>query len=193
MRDFYEKNYKEYFQSTVEIDPSSFLAPLTRFLTSGATILDIGCGSGRDLLWLRQHGFSPTGFERSPGLAKLAAQHSSCPVIEGDFQYYDFSTLSFDALIFIGSLVHLSRDSLKPAIKTASHALRENGYILLTIKEGKDTLQTSDGRMFTLWSRDDLEIIFTSCGMELVDFSRVVSKLRLEDIWLGFVMRKLHA
>ena len=192
MIDFYEKNHEKYFHSTVEINPGSFLTPLTRFLHSGASILDIGCGSGRDLLWLRQHGFSPTGFERSPGLARLANQHSSCPVIEGDFQNYDFSSLSFDALICIGSLVHLSRGSLKSTITTVSQALKENGYILLTFKEGQGTSQFSDDRIFTLWSREDLENIFSPCGMVTVDFTRVVSKLRAEDTWLGFVIRKVH-
>jgi SAM-dependent methyltransferase len=127
MSDFYEKNHEEYFQTTVGIDPSSFLTPLIRFLHNRATILDIGCGSGRDLLWLRRHGFSPTGFEISPSLAKLATQHSTCPVIEGDFLRYDFSIHSFDALVFFGSLVHVSRELLEPVIITTSRALEENG------------------------------------------------------------------
>ena len=39
-------------------------------------VLDIGCGSGRDLKWLRERGFSVTGFERSKGLAALARRHA---------------------------------------------------------------------------------------------------------------------
>jgi SAM-dependent methyltransferase len=192
MTDFYEKNHNEYFKTTVKIDPSSFLAPLTRFLHREATILDIGCGSGRDLLWFRKHGFYPTGFEQSAGLARLAAQHSSCPVIEGDYQTYDFSTLSFDALLFIGSLVHLPREMLAPVIETTRRALNRNGHILLTLKKGKGTSQAADGRVFTLWSQDELVKLFLSCGLVPVDFSQVVSKLRKEDIWLGFVLKQIN-
>ena len=192
LADFYEKNHAEYFNSTVDIEPASFLVPLTRFLHSEATILDIGCGSGRDLSWFQKHGYCPTGFERSPGLARLAAQHSGCPVIKGNFLTYDFNTLSFDALVFIGSLVHLSRDMLTPVINSTSQALNKKGHILLTLKEGKGTSQTADGRLFTLWSRNELTRVFRSCGLEFVDFSRVVSKFRKEDIWLGFVLRRIN-
>jgi len=192
MTDYYEKNHREYFHSTVGIDPASFLSPLTSFLQRGATILDIGCGSGRDLCWFQEHGFCPTGFERSPGLARLAAQHSGCPVIEGDFQTYDFSTLSFDALVFIGSLVHLSTDMLPQVMNSTSQALNKKGHILLTLKKGQGTSQTADGRTFTLWSRNELVQLFLSCGLEPVDFSQVVSKLRKEDVWLGFVLRRIN-
>jgi SAM-dependent methyltransferase len=50
MPDFYQKNYKVYHEKTFSIDPSSFLAPLAKRLPAEAFILDVGCGSGRDLL-----------------------------------------------------------------------------------------------------------------------------------------------
>ena len=76
MVDFYQKNHKEYFESTVGIDPSTFLSPLADRLSPGAKILDIGCGSGRDLLWLKNLGFKVAGFERSSSLATLAQEHA---------------------------------------------------------------------------------------------------------------------
>jgi len=47
--DYYKENFKEYFDRTFSLDPSSFLAPVAERLSSGATVLDAGCGSGRDL------------------------------------------------------------------------------------------------------------------------------------------------
>ena len=99
---FYEKNHQEYFNSTVTIDPSRFLSPLADLLKKGATILDVGCGSGRDLAWFAAQGFMPTGFEKAPSLAALARNFSRQPVIVGDFHSYDFSTLRFDALSLVG-------------------------------------------------------------------------------------------
>jgi 2-polyprenyl-3-methyl-5-hydroxy-6-metoxy-1,4-benzoquinol methylase len=69
---FYEDHCKEYFQATAYLDPSPFLSPLAKRLAPGATVLDVGCGSGRDLRWLADHGFKPTGFEQAPELAKMA-------------------------------------------------------------------------------------------------------------------------
>ena len=54
------------------MDPSSFLQPFASHLAEGSLILDVWCGSGRDLLWLKNRGFKVIGFERSKGLAELA-------------------------------------------------------------------------------------------------------------------------
>jgi SAM-dependent methyltransferase len=152
---FYEENHLTYFTSTVSIDPASFLEPFARCLAPGATILDVGCGSGRDLLWFAERGFSPTGFEKSPNLARLARQHAACPVIEGDFRDFDFSQLSFSALVLVGSLVHLSPDEFPVIFKKIRRALAPEGHILITLKEGVGTSTTADGRVFTLWSATD--------------------------------------
>ncbi len=69
MPDYYTKHFQAYHKKTFSIDPSSFLEPLKNTLEPGCRILDIGCGSGRDMLWLKNHGFSVSGFERSAGLA----------------------------------------------------------------------------------------------------------------------------
>ena len=74
MDNFYEKNHQQYFDSTSTIDPSSFLIPFGNMLKLGATILDIGCGSGRDLVWFKEQCFSPTGFEHSPESCQVSTE-----------------------------------------------------------------------------------------------------------------------
>jgi len=189
LENFYEDNHQHYFDSTVGIDPSAFLKPLARLLQPQATILDIGCGSGRDLLWLARRGFRPTGFEQSPSLAKLARTHSNCPVLEGDFNHFNFSTLHFSALICVGSLVHVSPEALPAIIVSTCQALNSGGLLLITVKEGKGTSRAADGRIFTLWPKQDLENVFAAINLHIVDFSRQISRIRPNDIWLGYVLR----
>jgi len=186
---YYEENHQQYFNSTIGIDPSVFLEPLAKLLEPQATILDIGCGSGRDLLWFAQQGFQPTGFEQSPSLVRLAREHADCPVIEGDFYRYNFSNLQFSALVFVGSLVHLSRGNLPAILQTTCQALVPNGLTLITMKEGFGTSLADDGRVFTLWQKEEIEKIFAANNLHILDFSRQVSKLRSDDIWLGYVLR----
>ena len=116
MKDFYSKNYKQYHERTFSVDPSPFLSPFIRALPKGASILDVGCGSGRDLLWLKKRGFKVAGLERSAGLAELARKNSGCEVLECDFETFDFSQLSFDAVISSGSLVHISHEKFQHPI-----------------------------------------------------------------------------
>ncbi len=189
LKNFYEDNHQQYFNSTVGIDPSAFLEPLAGRLRPKAAILDIGCGSGRDLLWFASRGFRPTGFEQSPGLASLARKHAECPVIEGDFRSFNFTELQFSALVFIGSLVHVFPKAL-PAILTSScQALIPGGLLLITLKEGNGTNRADDGRVFNLWRRPDIEKVFAAEKLHIIDFSQQVSKIRPDDIWLGYVLR----
>jgi len=189
MTDYYEKNAPAYHAATVNVDPASFLLPLIARLDAGATMLDIGCGSGRDLLWLKTRGFRPTGFEQAPSLAELARHHSGCEVIDGDFAVFDFSPLQYDALLLIGSLVHVPREDLKPLLARILAALRPGGHILLTLKEGSGEDRNPDGRVFTLWSADDLETLFAALALKPLDLSRQISKIRPTDVWLGYLLR----
>lgn len=189
MNNFYEDNHQQYFDSTVGIDPSVFLEPLASLLKPKATILDIGCGSGRDLLWFAERGFLPTGFEQSPSLANLARKHSDCPVIEGDFSSFNFSDLQFSALVFVGSLVHASPEALPAILTSTCKALIPQGLLLITLKEGNGTSLAADGRVFTLWSRPAIEKVFAESNLHIVDFSRQISKICSDDIWLGYVLR----
>jgi len=92
--DYYEDNYYQaYHEKTFLIDPTSFLEPFVESLHEGSLILDAGCASGRDLLWLKNRGFNVIGFEKSEQLARLARENAGCKVIEGDFEAYDFSEL----------------------------------------------------------------------------------------------------
>ena len=193
MNSFYEKNHQNYFDSTFKIDSDNFLSPLAKHLNAGDSILDIGCGSGRDLLWGKQHGYNAVGFEQSPGLAKLARKYSHCTVIEGDFTSYDFSKLRFTALVFVGSLVHLAKEEFPIIFKSICRALVPGGIIFITMKEGDGSSRSDDGRLFTLWSRKDLEQIFANQHLQLLDFSRQTSKIRSDDIWLGYVLRNRDA
>ncbi|WP_244155929.1 class I SAM-dependent methyltransferase [Desulfofustis glycolicus] len=149
----------------------------------------MGCGSGRDLLWLARRGFRPTGFEQSPSLAKLARKHSNCPVLEGDFNHFNFSTLHSSALIFVGSLVHVSPEALPAIIVSTCQALNSGGMLSITVKEGKGTSCAAEGRIFTLWSKQDIENVFAATNLHIVDFSWQISKIRPNDIWLGYVLR----
>ena len=185
---YYTTNFLDYFNRTATVDPSSFLATLSDRLPKGAKVLDIGCGSGRDLLWLKRQGYAPTGLELSPGLAELARLHSGCPVIEADFTCYDFSCLQFDALLLVGALVHLANGQLPSVLLRVSQALQENGLIYLTLKEGTGTSVGEDGRLFTLWQRDNLEPMYRELGFNVLDFSRDISAINSNDIWLSYLL-----
>lgn len=188
MTDYYQENYEAYHEQTFSIDPASFLLPLVRYLPPGGSVLDVGCGSGRDMRWLKDRGFRPTGFERSRGLAELAREHSGCPVLEGDFEAYDFSVVNVDAILLVGSLVHVPHERFSKTLSDIAQGLHPEGHVLLTLKEGVQTREGEGGRVFYPWEDGALRAVFETLDLTILDFFRDSSKIRKSDVWLGYVL-----
>jgi SAM-dependent methyltransferase len=189
--DYYLAQFLEYHEQTFHINPTSFLEPLAKNLKPGAHVLDVGCGSGRDLLWFKNLGFIVTGLERSAELARLARQNVGCEVVEGDFKTFYFPGFQVDAVTLIGALVHVPHDQLASVLALIIQSLRADGYVLITLKEGNGIKTSPEGRVFYLWDHSALTDIFAGLGLISVDFSRQVSKIRPDDVWLGYVLQKI--
>jgi SAM-dependent methyltransferase len=190
MSDYYQKNYLAYHEKTFSIDPTSFLAPLVRKLPAEAFVLDVGCGSGRDLLWMKKRGFDVIGFERSPGLAELARDNAGCEVIEGDFETYDFSSILVDAVLLVGALVHVPHEKCPDVFLNIKSAIPDGGSVLITLKKGSGDLTAPDGRTFYLWEDPKAREMFDTLGFKVCDFSSSVSKTGSGALWMSYVLDK---
>jgi SAM-dependent methyltransferase len=190
MPDYYQKNYKAYHEKTFSIDPSSFLDLFAKRLPGDAFVLDVGCGSGRDLLWMKKRGFDVIGFERSPGLAKLARDNAGCEVIEGDFETYDFSSILVDAIMAIGALVHVPHEGFSKIFENITSAIPDYGSVLITLKEGSGELKHPDGRIFYMWEDPKAREMFDTLGFKVCGVSSSVSKTGSGDVWMTYVLDK---
>ncbi|MBW1835410.1 MAG: methyltransferase domain-containing protein [Deltaproteobacteria bacterium] len=190
MAEFYQENYEAYHKKTFSIDPSSFLEPLAKRIPTESFVLDVGCGSGRDLLWMKRRGFDVIGFERSPGLAELARENAGCEVMEGDFETTDFSVILADAIMLVGALIHIPHERFSKVFENITSAISKHGNVLLTVKEGKGSRMNPDGRTFYLWQDEAARALFDTLGFKVYDVSRSVSKTGSGDIWLGYVLEK---
>jgi SAM-dependent methyltransferase len=190
MSDYYQQNYRKYHEKTFFVDPTTFLTPFAEILKPGVTILDIGCGSGRDLLWLKRRGFKVVGFDRSFGLANIARKNVGCEIIEGDFEIYDFSQLSVDAIMLIGALVHLPHGKVPVVLTSISRALKGGGIIFLSLKKGVGNTSDSHGRMFYLWNDGELRDLFQKLGLDVVDYFQQTSMVGTDEVWIGYILKK---
>ncbi len=190
-RDYYEIHAQSYYEDTFGLNPSVFLEPFIRRLSPGAAILDIGCGSGRDMCWLQERGFSATGLECSPTLAKLARNRSRCSVMDGDFETFDFSSGgAWDAFMMVGALVHIPHDRLFSVLRRIIKGLHSFRTALITLKEGDGVIDVEDGRRFYLWRDDAVRKIYMQLGLTVASFFRNVSATGSGESWLGYVLIK---
>jgi SAM-dependent methyltransferase len=192
-RDFYATHAQEYHERTWSLDSSIFLEPFARLLSPGSLVLDVGCSSGRDLLWLKRRGFSVVGLEGSPDLARIARETVGCEVRSADFEAFDFSTLSVDALCLCAALVHIPPEGLQAVLQRILKALRPRGFMLFTMKEGEGRSSDGRGRTFHLWRDGDLREMFDALRLEVLHFVRRESIIGTGEVWLEYVLRGREA
>lgn len=149
----------------------------------------MGCGSGRDLLWIKNQGFQIIGFEQSLGLANFVRMHTGCEVIEGDFEKYNFSSFKFDAILASGSLVHIPHSRLAQIIQNMKSALVRNGIFYISLKKGDHFQTDQTKRTFYLWQDAQLRELFSKLNLEIIHISNTESVIYLIDQWLGYVLK----
>jgi len=96
-----------------------------------AKILDIGCGYGDTADYLkREFGFSVTGMDNSAdAISRAKEKYPGTDFIEGDGQWLDFDSLSFDCLLMECVLSLMSNPV--EAIHEAYCALKKGGYLIV--------------------------------------------------------------
>jgi SAM-dependent methyltransferase len=95
------------------------------------TLLDFGCGPGRDLLAFTRRGHHAIGLEGAPALTEMARAYSGCEVWQQDFLSLDLPAAHFDGVFANASLFHVPRQEL-PRVLRALHATLKPGGVLFS-------------------------------------------------------------
>ncbi|MGL6217972.1 MAG: class I SAM-dependent methyltransferase, partial [Lacrimispora sphenoides] len=80
--DYYNKYAAKEFEETVNQDMSGIMKEFLDLLKEGDTILDLGCGSGRDSLSFYELGYDVTPLDASEEMCKLAEIHTGLEVLQ---------------------------------------------------------------------------------------------------------------
>lgn len=93
MENFWDIAYREgdYLEHWEYPHPPQELVSIlaTGLIPPGGTVLDVGCGGGREAIFLAQCGFRTIGVDLSSEALKIARQRSSAAVIEVDWRLGD--------------------------------------------------------------------------------------------------------
>jgi len=81
------------------------------------TCLDVGCGTGILVKWMRFFGIEATGLDFSNQARELATQEVKKHIKVGDVAEIPFDSNSFDLVISVNLFQHLERSKIKKAIK----------------------------------------------------------------------------
>lgn len=138
------------------------LKRLDRFvamLSAGATILELGCGSGRDSAAMIARGFHAVPTDGVPEMASEASARLGIPVSVLRFDDIDMVS-AFDGVWANACLLHVPRAELGAILQKIHTALRPGGVFHANFKAGSAEGHDALGRFFNYPSREWLQACY---------------------------------
>jgi SAM-dependent methyltransferase len=154
---------------------SAVAVPFVAFealLQPSSTVLDAGCGPGRDLARLAERGHRGVGVDLNRDLVDRARAHG--PVILGDLRALPLPAASFDAVWASASLIHLPYEDAAVALREIARVAKPRAPVSVSVKTDGVTGWADDTPIGRRW--------FSICTTG--DFAGAVEKagLSIEDV-----------
>jgi SAM-dependent methyltransferase len=158
------------------------------------TILDLGCGSGRDLVAFTEDGHRAIGLDATPAFVEMAQRLSGCEVWQQSFFNLDLPAEFFDGIFANASLLHVPRKDMVRVLADLWRSLVPNGAIVLSMVRGDQegfTPRPTGYRYVVGWEYDTLAPCIEQAGFEILHHYYRPPGLPCElQSWLAIAARK---
>lgn len=191
--DYYNQHAAQYYDATVDLDMSQILERFQELLPEGAAVLDLGCGSGRDSLFLIEEGFDVTALDASEELCELAQIHIGQDVLCMHFEDMEFEEV-FDGIWACASLLHVLENEIDSILTKVVNGLKPGGILYMSFRYG-DGIREKDGRLSREYNTKMLkELMGRQKNMTVLDIfkSEDVREEQKEENWINILTRKLE-
>lgn len=188
----YEDRAEEFRAGTLDHDVSQNIAALLDNIQGPPpySILDFGCGPGRDLRAFAARGHHVIGLEGASRFAEMAREASGCEVWHQDFLALNLPTASFDGIYANASLFHVPSQELPRVLADLRAALKMGGVLFTSNPRGANEEGWNRGRYgayhdIDMWRRYVEHAGFT----EITHYYRPAGLPRDQQPWLASVWR----
>ncbi len=169
--EYYNKNADQFVQGTRYVDFKETQEKFLSRLEKNSYILDLGCGSGRDTKYFLSRGYKVDATDGSAELCRIASEYTGIAVKQMLFSELD-AYEKYDGIWACSSILHLSKDELKPVLRKMTIALKNCGIIYTSFKYG-DFEGERNGRYFTDFVLDSFK-----------DYMQDIRNLQIEEWWI---------
>ncbi len=145
--EYYSLNAESYAQSTIDADMSALCDEFLGMLPGAGMILDLGCGSGRDSKYFREHGREVIAVDGSPELCRIAGRYIGHDVICCDFREYEPDG-KLCGIWACASLLHLQPEDVARVVARLAGYIVDGGIFFMSFKHGNFS-GIMDGRYYT--------------------------------------------
>ena len=189
---YYNTNAQSFISSTLAVDFSQTQDKFLNLLPPTASILDFGCGSGRDTKYFLDAGMQVDATDGSEELCKLASEYTGIPVRQMLFEELD-AKAQYDGIWACSSILHLPKEALKDVLKKMIAALKEHGIIYTSFKYGTFEGERN-GRFFTDFTEETFRKFVADVDGIRIEEMWITGDVRPgrgDERWLNLILRKI--
>lgn len=189
----YDARADDFFQGTRDHDVSQNIAALLERIEGEPpyTILDFGCGPGRDLKTFSELGHAAVGLDGARQFVEMARAYSGCEVWQQDFLRLDLPGGRFDGVFANASLFHVASQELPRVLRDLHATLKPGGVLFTSNPHGHNDEGWNRGRYGAYHDPDSWRSLVSDTGFaELAHYYRPPGLPREQQPWLASVWRK---
>jgi SAM-dependent methyltransferase len=191
----YDDNARRFFAGTIDHDVSqnidALLGAIEAPAPAPATILDFGCGPGRDLKTFTALGHHAIGLDGSEKFVEMARAYSGCEVWHQNFIDLHLPDAMFDGIFANASLFHVPRELLPKVLRELCAALKPGGVLFSSNPRGHNEEGWNGPRYGCFHDYPAWERYVTAAGfVPLLHYYRPEGLPCDQQPWLASVWRK---
>ena len=189
----YDRQAGSFWDGTRDHDVSQNYAALLQAIEGDPpySILDLGCGPGRDLRYFRSLGHDAVGLDGAAAFVNMAREYSGCEVLHQDFLALDLPKSRFDGIFANAALFHVPSKELPRVLRELNAALRPRGVLFCSNPRGNNEEGMNGDRYCCFFDLDTWRSYVAAAGFsELRHYYRPPGLPREKQPWLATVWRK---
>ena len=189
--EYYNENVSKFVNETQDVVFCATQDLFLSYLNEGDSILDLGCGSGRDTKYFLSKGYKVDATDGSEEICKVASDYTGINVKCLLFNELD-EIDKYDGIWACASILHLDRDDLIDVFNRIARALKDNG-ILYTSFKYSEFEGMRNGRYFTDFTIESFNEFQTNIPEFIIEKKWITSDVRNgreDEKWLNLIMRK---
>ena len=189
----YERRAEDFREGTRDHDVSQNVAALLAHIESEPpfTILDFGCGPGRDLKAFSSLGHVAIGLEGAGRFVAMARADTACEVWQQDFLKLDLPDARFDGVFANAALFHVPCQELPRVLGQLRATLKLGGVLFSSNPHGGNDEGWNRGRYGAYHDLQAWRHWMAQAGfVELEHYYRPAGLPREQQPWLASVWRR---
>ena len=188
----YEQRAEAFWQGTRDHDVSQNIDALLRPIEGEPpfTILDLGCGPGRDLKQITDRGHVAVGLDGAARFVAMAREYSGCEVLHQDFLALDLPKARFDGVFANAVLFHVPSRDLPRVLGDLHATLKSRGVLFASNPRGNNEEGWNGDRYGAYHDLETWRRYVEAAGfVEIEHYYRPPGLPREQQPWLATVWR----